>query len=758
MIPVTDRDRRFATLLDGMPRHFSALPHPEGCIRLEEGWRIVLAAEEPRARRGAASLAAFLQQYCGLSLPVDVGAGGQGKEIRLRWTGEKGEGFSLTLTSDVIEVVGDSPAGALYGAHRLQWLMGERGGPLLPPGTVRVEPAGKDRITSTPFHQGFDDAGDPLTYTEGYLDLMAHYGFNGLHLYIDLYDYITDLPEAPEMVDPEAAGRIARLAALATRAAPYNIGIYLHLNVPPQPDDSPLFARLPQLKGARTWAGRHVVCSSSELTTRVYGDALRGIMREVPNIQGMFAIVGGECLTHCFCRPFPRLASGTNCTHCGGQDPYAVVARFINRIAARVWEEFPQVACIVWTYGAQFWSNELVQEPLIRQLDPRMSFMSTYDKDGWIEVDGLRTAVFDYSISCDGPPEAYRAQRDLAREQGLPFFVKTESNISIELMCMQPYIPVLARWQQRWRGIAADKPRGWLANWRFTGLVATLADEVGYRESWRGDTEDTLEIIAARLAGAGKDACLAAWRTLSDAIGELTFCVGLSGFPYWRGPLYLGPAHPLVLHSEQGLRLPDSFCPQPPGAGEMFKGEELLKQPRVPVYFDDLRWTLPLGVERVEGSLAAVCAGWDAGLALYRQAIEQADPALRPALQRELDVARMTGTMFRTALLLARFQQERDRLLTGPVTEPEAEAAYRRMHAIVQEDLAIAREGLELARGEERWGYGFVYGKAFGADMIEAKIAFTEEILLPDLEFFFEVLITHAFAQKFVPAEILGRD
>ncbi|HEY3415930.1 MAG TPA: hypothetical protein VGM23_03505, partial [Armatimonadota bacterium] len=531
---------------------------------------------------------------------------------------------------------------------------------------------------------------------------------------------------------------------------------YLHLNVPPQPDDSPLFTSLPELKGALTWASRHVVCSSSELTARIYGDALKSIMREVPGVKGVVAIVGGECLTHCFCRPFPRLSSGTNCPQCGGQDPYLVTSRFINRIAACMWEEFPRVVCIVWTYGAQFWSNDLVQEPLIRLLDPRMSFMGTYDKDGWIEVDGIRTAVFDYSISYDGPPEAYCAQRDLARERGLPFFVKTESNISIELMCMQPYIPVLARWQQRWQGIAAEQPQGWLANWRFTGLVATLADEVGYRESWRGDAGDPLELMATRVAGAGKDACLAAWRQLSDAIGELKFCVGLSGFPYWRGPLYLGPAHPLLLHSEEGLRLPDSFCPLPPGAGEMFKGDELLKLPRVPLFFDDLRWTLPLGTERVERSLEAVCAGWEDGLARYRQAVAQAEPALRPALQGELNIARMTGTMFRTALQLVRFQVERDRLLHGPVTEPEAEEGYRRMLAIVRDDLTIAREGLELARGEERWGYGYVYGSAFDADMIAAKIAFTEQILLPDLEFFFEVLITHAYAQKFVPEEILG--
>ena len=37
-----------------------------------------------------------------------------------------------------------------------------------------------------------------------------------------------------------------------------------------------------------------------------------------------------------------------------------------------------------------------------------------------------------------------------------------------------------------------------------------------------------------------------AWKHFSDAFGRFPYSAGMTGFPYWRGPFYLGPAHPFL--------------------------------------------------------------------------------------------------------------------------------------------------------------------------------------------------------------------
>ncbi|HEY3417168.1 MAG TPA: glycoside hydrolase family 20 zincin-like fold domain-containing protein [Armatimonadota bacterium] len=730
MVEITECDRRLAAVLDAMPRHISAVPHTAGMICLDRGWRIVLEAEEPRARCGAVSLAAFLERYCGLALPVEIGAAEGPRQIRLRWRGQDGEGFQLTVAPEGILIDGDSPAGALYGAHRLQWLMGEHGGPLLAPGNERVEPGAPERISATPFRQEFDDGDDPLTYTDGYLDLLAHYGINAIHLYIDLFDYLVELPIAPELVNPDAEGRIARMANLAQRAARYNIGLYLHPNALARPVDDPLFTRLPQLKGAVTWNSDSVVlCSSEPLAALIYGESLNAILRRVPQVRGIIAIVGGECLLHCFSRPTPRTAHGTNCPRCGARNPSLVVAEFTNAIAGHVRTSFPLVKFLVWPYSAHMWSGEYVQRPLIQALDPQIGFMTCIDKDGDVDIDDFHGQVFDYAISYAAPSPRYRTQRDLSRERGMPFFVKMESSIAIEMLNV-PYIPVLTRWAQRWREVVDDRTDGWLANWRFTGLTGTLSEAAAYWECWRSSTPvDTLRRLAHALAGdAGSDACLTAWERFTDGFGVLAPGMAFGRlFAYFQGPMYLGPAHPLVLDAEQQTRLPAEFYRIDACMLEIFKGEALEKIPKQPLFFAEDDWAEPLGLARLQRLLETACRGWDDGLAAYERALQAAESARQPALCREVDVARIVGVVLHSALNLARFQILRARLRNG-------DDVWAVLRQVVTDDLENARRGLALVGRDERFGYGFVYGKAFDAQTIGMKIAFTEDVLLPEID------------------------
>ncbi len=751
MIPITDRDLLLAAELDSMPRHFSASPHSEDCVQLTGDWQIILPTGDEIALCGVDSLRRFLKKYCDLDMSVATDVQPTEKTIEVSWKDDKAESYAIHISQSKIRIIGDSPAGALYATHRLQWMMGENGGPFLPLGDHGFYPAIDERMTATPFHQGFDDAGDPLTYTDEYLDLMAHYGFNGLHFYFDLFDYISESKDYPEFVSSEAAGRLDRLASLSQRAARFNIGIYLHPNAVAQRLDNPVFVNHPELKGAFTWGPEHVcLCSSESGTIKLYAAVMNEMIRRAPGIKGVIAIVGGECLMHCYTRPHPRPKSGTNCPVCSGKAPSEVVAGFVNGIAEGIWAKNPTVSFAMWPYSAHLWSESPEQQELIQLMNPRVGFMTPREKDAWIRKDGVDLSVFDYSISTIGPSQAYMVQREACKKRGIPFYVKNESSVTLELYNL-PYIPVMNLWQQRWEGICRDEIRGVLANWRFGGLTGTLSEELGFRETWQSEDEvNTLEVMAKRLAGqAGHHDLLAAWSLFSTAFTDIVLTVGTSGFPYWRGPMYLGPAHPLVLFSEQGLKLPDTFSPVDPVFVEIYKEEELWKAPRRRLFFDDYRWTLPLGVESMLHSYTQANSHWVQGLDRFNLAISKANESLRPTLMKERDVALMVACCLKATLNLARFQIQRERATREPVHNSEVEEIRNRLVEIVEDDLKNAELGYELARSNNLFGYGFVYGKAFDVQMIRDKINFTKNVLLPDIEQFFYIVASHAFARTY---------
>ncbi len=158
-------------------------------------------------------------------------------------------------------------------------------------------------------------------------------------------------------------------------------------------------------------------------------------------------------------------------------------------------------------------------------------------------------------------------------------------------------------------------------------------------------------------------------------------------------------------------------------------------------------------MERVHKSLDGVCGLWDVGISHYCRALASAERELKPALQLEIDVALMAGVVLKSALNLARFQLERNRIINGPFADEDTEDNCRRLKKIVKDDIDNALLGLELAKKHYRFGYGFTYGRAFDAGMIKAKIDFTHRVLLPDIDKFYDILISHAFARPFINEE-----
>ncbi|MGH2558827.1 MAG: hypothetical protein ACRDJH_07165, partial [Thermomicrobiales bacterium] len=292
----------------------------------------------------------------------------------------------------------------------------------------------------------------------------------------------------------------------------------------------------------------HNFCSSSAEGLDLHGSVFSRLFREVPDLGGLILIVGGESYYHCFMRPDrTSLAAGekTNCPHCVGHQPEVVVAGLLAATADAVHDVAPDALILAWPYSAHVWSGEPDQTELVRQLPGGVGLLTEIDKDAWVTKDGYRKRIWDYSVDFTGPSDRASAQAAIVREQGNRLAIKTETALGLE--CTQvPYVPALNRLGEKWANVAALQPEAVLQSWMFFGMWGSRAEELGWWANWRAEVplDDALRQMAERDFGAHTEAALSAWDAMSEAAGRLPYIP-----PYFHGPEFIGPCHPLPLDS-----------------------------------------------------------------------------------------------------------------------------------------------------------------------------------------------------------------
>lgn len=102
-----------------------------------------------------------------------------GTPVSIKVTGTSGEGYSLFVREDAIEIQGDSPAGAFYAIQTLRQLMQQDKVPCL---QIRDEPDFSHRG----FYQDVTRGRIPRVQTiKNLIDQMAYYKLNSLQLYVE---------------------------------------------------------------------------------------------------------------------------------------------------------------------------------------------------------------------------------------------------------------------------------------------------------------------------------------------------------------------------------------------------------------------------------------------------------------------------------------------------------------------------------------------------------------------------------------------
>ena len=303
-----------------------------------------------------------------------------------------------------------------------------------------------------------------------------------------------------------------------------------------------------------------------------------------------------------------------------------------------------------------------------------------------------------------------------------------------------PRIPVMYRWAERYARMRQAGIEGVHTAWRFYGFCAQRNDEIVDHFAWEENpnSEKLLKTIARRDFGErASSKVLSAWRSFSRAFEYFPYSAGITGLPYFRGPFYIGPAHPFIFDPNVPAILPYSFYSIDPSRMELSSDPEILNQYKRPTFFVDLIWTQPFGPQRTRKSLQDLKRGWEKGICALSEALAYAKGTEKARVQEELDLATGISCMIRTAYNLLQFQILRDEIVSQAVTKLTLSRKLAKIQKILSNEIENANVAMILAKRNPSLGFGSAYGTAFNAEMIQAKIRDTQkqrDVIIPEFE------------------------
>ncbi|MCL5104767.1 MAG: hypothetical protein M1133_11730 [Armatimonadetes bacterium] len=641
-------------------------------------------------------------------------------------TPNRDESFKITADDDAIEITSAGERGLMHASHYLERQFALRGGPFAKKGITEISPAFDVRISNTVFCSPDGSIDDPIVFTDKYLGLMSHFGINGVHVYISIWDYCKN-SIFPELNTPGYDANIAQLRNLCMRAGEHGIDVYLVVRN--SPVDASIFDRCPEAQGATidfpVPNEMHCLCTSNADVIACYQESFANLFREVPELGGAILIVGGEGFVHCFTRPKRKFGGKTDCPNCSDHNPSSDVASLINSIASSIHRISPDVKVFTWPYSAFVWSgDDFAQTEFISRLSDDVLLLSNFETPGKFTLNGQSAALLDYNIHGLGPSEQFKAQSEVLERRGKGHYAKIESSVDPGWFFL-PYLPLHFRWAERIKRLRENRVPGVVSRWRFYGFTDCIPEELICEATWGQDVqpEKMLLDLARRDYGQISDTILEGWKRLSDLWGRVP-----SGHMMWgerefymKGPIYLGPAHPLVFDAQKSYNLIEKFYALRGDLSELCSEEDqlIIRKSALPRYSSDLLFTYPFGAEAVEEAFRSVVYEWEEATSIVADAIGS-HPNIRA--QMELNICRIIGIHLRTAWNVVRFYRERDALFSQPGGEDAFLARQDCLRAIADDEIANANNALAILESDIRIGYGHCYGQIYDSDMVRDKI------------------------------------
>lgn len=559
------RENPFAFLSQDYFARFTQDPGAEASAdeaAIQADWSIVVdAGSDPLVELMANDLAAFLKERMHLDLSVrkkpEAGSSAGAIFLTDRGGGDPSVFGSYTISAakDFVAVRGHDAPGLRDGVVRLVDQIGFRAAPLLTLGQETFTPRLELRVGTVP-RMG--------SYRE-----LVFMGYNGVIISptdkssATPFHALSSSKAIPELGHLQSPALVRKLAEKARAARRYGLKTFLSLSMWDfYPADAPIFMDHPEVRGAEAFKHMdrpplgHLLCTEAPLMRQYLEESIKCVFESIP-LDGVLIIIGGEEFQHCFMRPSGVEKGHTNCARCEELGAETVVANLCNGLAKAAREVNPEAVLVAWPYSAKhFWSKDDDQIALIQKLKPGTALLTEIEKDETVvKEEGINKAIWDYSIDLIGPTD--RAKRQLAAcdAAGVAAYLKSEPELAFEAAGL-PYIPCVDRWFDRADALAASGADGaWVIAW-FRPNQGTTSAEV-YKYAWWNpapDRDALLDALSRRIAGSDQAAVhlRQAWLNVSKAIPwspELP--------PYFVGPYYLGPVHPMC--AEPDAELPECF-------------------------------------------------------------------------------------------------------------------------------------------------------------------------------------------------------
>jgi hypothetical protein len=172
---------------------------------------------------------------------------------------------------------------------------------------------------------------------------------------------------------------------------------------------------------------------------------------------------------------------------------------------------------------------------------------------------------------------------------------------------------------------------------------------------------------------------MAAWSQFSNAFGEYPFDAGY----VYRGPTQCGPANLLY--------------PEPTGYRATMVGFP----------YDDVDgWRARYPADVLAAQFAKMAAGWEAGLADYRKALDKTHTAVELAnANDDLRVAEAVGLHFDSVANQIQFILARNALRSGKLSTAERDVEVRLIERTVRDEIDNAKRLFTLTREDPRIGF-----------------------------------------------------
>jgi len=634
------------------------------------------------------------------------------------------ESYTISVQPREIRVAGRDPEGLRDGVVKLVDRIGFRRAPILSLGEMTYRPRLAVRLGKVPKDGSYRD----LVFM-GYNAVIT--GYHSL--------YALSRSEAiPPLVALRQPDSLHAALEEAKKARKYGLKTYLHLDTKHKfGEDAPVFREHPDIRGTQTWKadGLYTLCTEHPLGQRYLSESIEGIFGADPDLDGVMIIIGGEGFYHCFMRPYGVEKGHTSCKRCEKLGAETVVSNLCNRLAEAARRASPKAEVIVWPYSAAaVWSADKDQVGFIDRLQPGVAVLTEIEKDEVLsKEDGVHKLLWDYSIDLVGPGQRAKHQIEACREAGLPIYLKSEPELAFEASGL-PQIPCMDRWWDRAEALASSGVDGaWVFPY-FRPCYGTSAAEVAKFVWWdpAPDKDETLGRLAVRLAGELAGPHLRnAWRHVSDAIAHSPEIP-----PYFCGPHYLGPAHPMC--ASPTAALPEVFFGQFRFYKEISYTEAMKPRPtfvtvptgNVPVFgkfYRRMERELRQAVEEMETARALVPER-------YGLTFDAEDAPIRWFFH----TARTQANFYESCLLRDRLLGFAERERRTPDEIENAQSAYDRWRAVLVDEKDNAAESLSVMQSDVRLDFYYAEEHAFahGADMIRAKL----ELIDRELAVFLPVL------------------